>query len=58
MAHAMLEAEGMTAEMALQHWLDQRLDTAGTQWLRESVASLVRGGTDRDLFRCVSLGHA
>jgi hypothetical protein len=45
----------MTPEAALQHWLDQRLDAAGAQWLRESVATLKGGGTDRDLFRCVSL---
>jgi hypothetical protein len=45
----------MTPEMALQHWLDQRLDATGAQWLRECVAGLAGGGTDRDLFRCVSL---
>jgi len=45
----------MTPEGALQHWLDQRLDAAGAQWLNASVASLAGGGTDRDLFRCVSL---
>jgi hypothetical protein len=45
----------MTPESALQHWLDQRLDAAGALWLSESVASLAGGGTDRDLFRCVSL---
>jgi hypothetical protein len=45
----------MTPESVLQHWLDQRLDAAGALWLRESVASLAGGGTDRDLFRCVSL---
>jgi hypothetical protein len=55
MAHEMLEVEGMSAEAALQRWLDQRLDAAGAQWLRESVASLAGGGTDRDLFRSVSL---
>ena len=46
----------MSAETVLQHWLDQRLDAAGAQWLRESVASLAGGGTDRDLFRSISLG--
>jgi hypothetical protein len=46
---------GMTPEALLQHWLDQRLDTVGAQWLRESVASLTSGGTDRVLFRCISL---
>lgn len=45
----------MTPEAALQHWLDQRLDAAGGEWLRESAATLKGGGTDRDLFRCVSL---
>jgi hypothetical protein len=45
----------MTPEAALQHWLDQRLDAASAQWLRESVATLKGGGTDRDLFRCISL---
>ena len=45
----------MTPERALQHWLDQRLDSAASAWLRESVASLAGGGTDRELFRCVSL---
>jgi hypothetical protein len=45
----------MTPEAALQHWLDQRLEAASTQWLRESVATLKGGGTDRDLFRCISL---
>ena len=45
----------MTPEALLQQWLDQRLDAAGARWLRESVASLAGGGTDRDLFRCVSL---
>jgi hypothetical protein len=45
----------MTPEGALQHWLDQRLDAAGAQWLNASVGSLADGGTDRDLFRCVSL---
>jgi hypothetical protein len=45
----------MSAETVLQHWLDQRLDVAGAQWLRESVVSLAGGGTDRDLFRSISL---
>ena len=45
----------MTPEAALQHWLDQRLDAPAALWLRESVASVAGGGTDRDLFRCVSL---
>jgi hypothetical protein len=45
----------MTPESALQHWLDRRLDASGALWLRESVARLAGGGTDRDLFRSVSL---
>lgn len=45
----------MTPEAALQQWLDQRLDAVAALWLRESVASVAGGGTDRDLFRCVSL---
>lgn len=45
----------MRPEAALQQWLGQRLDTAGSQWLREAVASLAGGGADRDLFRCVSM---
>jgi len=45
----------MNPEMALQGWLDSRLDPGAALWLRESVASVSGGGTDRDLFRCVSL---
>lgn len=45
----------MTPESALQHWLDQRLDAAGAAWLRDASAGLSGGGTDRDLYRCVSL---
>ncbi|MDP1902497.1 MAG: EboA domain-containing protein [Rubrivivax sp.] len=45
----------MTPELALQHWLDRRLAAAPALWLRDSVASLAGGGTDRDLFRSVSL---
>jgi len=45
----------MTPEAALQQWLDERLDTAAALWLREAVAGLAGGGSDRDLFRCVSL---
>jgi hypothetical protein len=51
----MAKGQGMTPESALQHWLERRLDAAGAQWLRESVARLAGGGTDRDLFRSVSL---
>src|SRR5450432_1378405 len=45
----------MTPQAALQHWLDQRLDAAGSTWLREAVAGVAATGTDRELFRCVSL---
>jgi len=45
----------MSAEAALQRWLDLQLDPAAAQWLRESLASVLGGGTDRDLYRCVSL---
>jgi hypothetical protein len=45
----------MTPAAALQLWLEQRLDAAAVQWLQEAVASLVGEGTDRELFRCVSL---
>jgi hypothetical protein len=45
----------MTPAALLQLWLDERLDAGGAEWLRESVASLAGGATDRDLFRRVSL---
>jgi len=45
----------MSADKSLQLWLDQRLDPAGAAWLHDSVARLAGGGTDRELFRCVSL---
>ena len=45
----------MTPDKALQHWLDQRLDPAAAAWLRDSVAALAGGATDRELFRSVSL---
>ena len=45
----------MTPQAALQHWLDARLDAAGAAWLRDGVASLAGGGSDRDLYRCISL---
>ena len=51
----MVQGEVMTPEAALQHWLDARLDTAASQWLRDAVASLAHAATDRDLYRCVSL---
>ena len=45
----------MTPDRALQQWLDQRLDRAAGTWLRDCCASLAGGGTDRELFRAVSL---
>jgi hypothetical protein len=51
----MLQAQGLTPTMLLQRWLDQRLDPAAGQWLRESLASVAESGTDRELYRCVSL---
>jgi hypothetical protein len=55
MTHELAAGVSKTPELALRHWLDQRLDAAAAMWLRECVASLEGGGTDRDLFRCVSL---
>jgi hypothetical protein len=46
---------GMKPDAALQRWLDQRLDALGAQWLRECASSLAGAGTDRDLYRWVSL---
>ena len=45
----------MTASAVLLHMLAQRLDPAAAAWLRESLACLAGGGSDRDLYRCVSL---
>lgn len=45
----------MNPEALLQQWLDERLDAPAALWLREAVASLAGGGSDRDLFRSVSL---
>jgi hypothetical protein len=45
----------MTPAVALQHWLDRRLEPGAAEWLREAARSLAGGGSDRDLFRCVSL---
>jgi hypothetical protein len=44
-----------TPAAALQRWLDLRLDAAAAQWLHEAVAGLSGAGTDRELFRSVSL---
>jgi len=41
----------MTPESALQLWLYQRLDAAGTAWLRDAVAGLTGGGAERDIER-------
>lgn len=45
----------MTPKTALQHWLDQRLAAADARWLHDAVAALAGGGTDRDLYRDISL---
>lgn len=45
----------MTATALLQQMLAQRLDAAGATFLRESVARLAGGGSDRDLYLSVSL---
>lgn len=49
------ETEAMTAATLLQRWLDQRLAPAAAHWLGEAVASVAQSGTDRELYRCVSL---
>lgn len=51
----MAGALGMKPDAALQLWLDRRLDPPGAQWLRECASSLEGAGTDRDLYRWVSL---
>jgi hypothetical protein len=45
----------MTTIAVLTQMLAARLDAAAASWLHESVASLADGGSDRDLYRCVSL---
>jgi len=45
----------MTPAALLQQMLEARLDAAAATWLRESVAGLAGGGSDRDLYRLVSL---
>lgn len=45
----------MMPAAALQQWLDQRLEPPAAQWLRECAASLALDGTDRELFRWVSV---
>lgn len=39
----------------LQRWLDDHLDAAAAQWLREAVADVAAQAGDRALFRSVSL---
>ena len=45
----------MSPQSALQQWLDLRLDANASAWLRDAAAGLAGGGSDRDLYRCVSL---
>ena len=45
----------MTPGELLQHWLDTRLDAPAAAWLRAAASSLQGGGSDRDLYRCISL---
>ena len=45
----------MTPEQVLQQWLDRRLDPAAGAWLRECAAGLAEGGSERELYRGVSL---
>jgi hypothetical protein len=45
----------MTPAAALHQWLDKRLDGSAGAWLSEAVASVEAAGTDRELFRTVSL---
>ena len=45
----------MTAAALLHQVLEQRLDAAAATWMRESVVGLAGGGSDRDLYRLVSL---
>jgi len=52
---SMTASPEVTPAAALQLWLDQRLDATAAHWLHEAVASLAGVGTDRDLFRSVSL---
>ncbi len=45
----------MTPAAVLRQCLEQRLDAMAAAWLRDVLASLEGGGSDRDLYRCVSL---
>jgi hypothetical protein len=45
----------MTPAAVLQQWLAQRLEAPAAAWLNDAVASLQGGGSDRDLYRSVSL---
>jgi len=44
-----------TPAQLLQKWIAQKVDAAGAGWLGEAVAALAGGGSDRDLYRSVSL---
>jgi hypothetical protein len=44
-----------TPAQLLQKWISQKVDATGTAWLAEAMAALANGGSDRDLFRSVSL---
>ena len=45
----------MTARDWLHEVLEHRLEPAAADWLNDSLTSLAGGGSDRDLYRCVSL---
>lgn len=49
------EPDEMTPAALLLEWLVARTEEAGAQWLRREVSGLEGGGTDRDLYRSVSL---
>ena len=44
-----------TSAQLLQKWIAQKVDAAAAGWLAEAVAALSGGGSDRDLYRSVSL---
>jgi hypothetical protein len=45
----------MTPAAVLQRWLERRLNAAANGWLVDALTSLQGGGSDRDLYRSVSL---
>ena len=51
----MAPLDAPTPAMALQQWLDRRLDSAGALWLREAAARMAADAGDRDLFLAISL---